>query len=46
MLKLAYFLRMLQTTQANNFEILRIKSAKFSGHCLYINTNMTGNFQI
>ena len=43
---LVYFLRNLQTSQANNSRILRIKNAKFSGHCFYMNTNMKEDFQI
>ena len=34
-LKLAYFLRNLQTSLANNSRILRIKNSKFSGYCSY-----------
>ena len=44
--KLAYFLRNLQTSRANNSRILTIKNAKFSGYCFYINTNLLGDFQI
>ena len=40
--KLAYFLRNLQTSRANNSRILGIKNAKFWGYCYYINTNMQG----
>ena len=46
MLKLAYFLRNLQNSLTNNSRILRIKNAKFSGCCFYINTNLLGDFQI
>ena len=38
--KLAYSLRNLQTSRANNSRILRIKNAKFSGYCFYMNTNI------
>ena len=38
--------RNLQTSWANNSKILRIKNAKFSGHCLYMNRNILGDFQI
>ena len=38
--KLAFFLRNLQTSWANNSRILRIKNAKFSGYCFYMNTNI------
>ena len=31
---------------ANNSRILRIKNAKFSGYCFYMNTNIWGDFQI
>ena len=37
--KLAYDLRNLQISQANNSRILRIVNAKFSGYCFYMNTN-------
>ena len=44
--KLAYFLRTLRTSRANNSRILRIKNMKLSGYCFYINTNTQGDFQI
>ena len=44
--KLAYFLKNLQTSRPNNSRILRVKSAKLSGYCFYINTNTKGDFQI
>ena len=44
--KLAYFLRNLQTSRANNSRIVRIKNAKFSGYCFYMNKNIHGDFQI
>ena len=44
--KLAYFLRNLQTSRANNSRILRIKSAKFSRYCFHMNTNIWGGFLI
>ena len=40
------FLRNLQTSLANNSRIFRIKNAKFSGYCFYINTNVQRDFQI
>ena len=40
------FLRNLQTLQANNSRILRIKNAKFSGYCFYMNTKIKEDFQI
>ena len=47
MLKICqFFLKKLQTTWANNSRILRIKNAKFSGYCFYMNTNIYGDFQI
>ena len=46
MLKIAYFLRNLQTSRTNNSRILRTKNAKFSGYCFYMNTKAQGNFQI
>ena len=44
--KFAYFLRNLQTLRTNNSRIPRIKNAKFSGYCFYMNTNIWGDFQI
>ena len=44
-LKLAYFLRNLQTSRANNSRILRTKNAKFSRHYFYMNTNITEIFK-
>ena len=42
--KLANFLRNLQTSRINNSRILRIKNAKFSGHCFFM--NVLGYFKI
>ena len=36
--KLAYFLRTIQASRANNSIIFRIKNAKFSGYCFYMDT--------
>ena len=44
--KLSYFLRNLKASLVNNSIILRIKNAKFSGCCIYMNTNIKGNFQV
>ena len=44
--KLACFLRNLQASRVNNSRILRIKIAKFSGYCFYVNTNIQIDFQI
>ena len=44
--KLPYFLRNLQTSRPNNSRILRIKNAKYSGYCFYMNSNIWGDFQI
>ena len=46
MLKLAYFLKNLQNSWANNSRILMIKNAKFSGYCLYMNIKLYGNFNL
>ena len=47
MLKLAYLkLRNLQTLRENTSRIVRIKDAKFSGYCFYMNTNIWGDFKI
>ena len=40
------FYKNLQNSQVNNSRILRIKNTKLSGYCLYINTNIQGDFQI
>ena len=45
-LKVAYFLRNLRTSRANNSRILKIKNAKFSGYWFYMNTNIKGDFEI
>ena len=44
--KVAYFLRKIQTLQANNSRILKIQNAKFSGYYVYMNTNIWRDFQI
>ena len=36
----------MQTSRVNNSRILRIKNAKFSEYCFYMNTNIQGDFQI
>ena len=46
MLKVAYFLRKIQTLRVNNSRIPRIKNAKFSEYYFYLNTNIYGDFQI
>ena len=46
MLKISLFLKHLQTSRVNNSRILRIKNAKFSGYCFYMNTNLYCDFQI
>ena len=38
--KLAYFLRNLQTLQANNLRVLGNKKAKLSGYFFGMNTNL------
>ena len=38
--KLAYFLRKLQTSQANNSRTPRIGNAKIQGYCFYIDTSI------
>ena len=44
--KVAYFLRKIQTSGANNSRILRIQNAEFSGYYFYMNTNIWRDFQI
>ena len=34
-----------QTLRVSNSRALRIKNAKFTGDCFYMNTNMHGDFQ-
>ena len=46
MLKIAYFLRKLQTSRANNPRIFSINNAKISGYGSYMNTNIEEDFQI
>ena len=46
MLKVAYFLRKLQTLRVHNLRILMIKNVKFSGYCFYTNPNIEEDFQI
>ena len=46
MLKLAYFLRKIQTLRVNNSRILTIKNSKFLGYYFYMNLNIWGDFQI
>ena len=46
MLKINLLFKKLETSLANNSRILRIKNAKFSGYCFYMNTNIYGDFQI
>ena len=46
MLKLAYFLRKIQTLRVNNSRVLTIKNAKFSGYYVYMNLNIWEDFQI
>ena len=46
MLKISLLLRKLQTSRVNNSRILRIKNAKCSGYCFYMNTNIAREFQI
>ena len=44
--KLAYFLRNLQTSRANNLRVLGNKKAKLSGYYFRMNLNIYRNFQI
>ena len=46
MLKSSLFLWKIQTLRINNSGILRIKNAKFSRYCFYMNWNIKWNFQI
>ena len=45
-LKVAYFLRTIQTLQANNSRILRIQNATFLGYYSFMNTNIWRDFEI
>ena len=44
--KIACFLRNLQTSRTNNWIILKIENAKFSGYFFYMNANIERDFQI
>ena len=44
--KVAYFLRKIQNLWVNNWRILRIENAKFSGYCFNMNSNIHCNFQM
>ena len=46
MLKISLRFKKFTNFTGYNSRILRIKNAKFSGYCFYINTNMLGDFQI
>ena len=46
MLKIAYFLRKIETSWVNNLRILGTKNVKFSGYYFKTNTNIQGYFQI
>ena len=46
MLKLAYILRNLQNSRANNSRFFRNKNAKFLEYCFCINTNIKGDFHV
>ena len=43
--KLAYFIRNLQISRANNARVLT-RENNFSEYCFHMNTNMKGDFQI
>ena len=46
MLKISPLFKKFTNLRANNSTIPRIKNAKFSGHCFYMNTNIQEDFQI
>ena len=47
MLKISLLFKKLTNLDTyNNSRILRIKNAKFSGYCFYMNTNIYEDFQI
>ena len=46
MVEISLLLRNLQTSRANNSRIFRIKNAKLTGYCFYMNTGTQGDFQI
>ena len=41
-----YFFKNLRTSRVNNSRTLRLKNAKFSGYCFYMNTNIQGDSPI
>ena len=45
-LKVAYFLRKIQTLRVSNSRIPRTKNAKFSEYYFYLNLSIYGDFQI
>ena len=46
MLKISLLFKKYITSWVNNSNILKTKSAKFSGYCFYLNTNIQRDFQI
>ena len=46
MLKASLLFKKFTNSPANGSIILRIKNAKLSGYCFYMNTNLEGDFQI
>ena len=46
MLKISLLFKKFAKVMVNNSRILRIKNAKFSGYCFYVNKNILGDFQI
>ena len=46
MLKISLLFKKFTNFTRNNSIIIRIKNAKFSDYCFYMNTNIYGNFQI
>ena len=45
MLKISLLFKKFTKSRANNSRTLRIKNAKFSGYCFYMNTNVTEIFK-
>ena len=46
MLKISLLFKKLTTSRADNSRSPRIKNPKFSQYCFYMNTNISGDFQI
>ena len=46
MLKISLLFKKFTTSRANNLRMPKVKSAKFSGYCFFMNINIKGDFQV